>query len=236
MKRFAAILLPVCLVTACKRAPSANSPASPEPATPRAAATPAIESVDIPVTPRALLERICQLRQAGALDELGQHIVPEQRELVIDHLLSVDRLVIAYQALNHVISERIGAGSATILDPHAMANIVGVFSPDIEIVDEALLGDEAVVTISVAGRLPLEKVTLVRRNDRWLLRTDPPVPELSAELRNLAKAADRVALEIKTRPMTAEDVRRELALRHEPILQRIQEIEKRHAASPPPGR
>jgi len=60
---------------------------------------------------------------------------------------------------------------------------------------------------------------------RWLLKTDPPVPDLSAQIHKLADAADRVAQVLRSRPMTSQEVRHELELRQTPILKRIQELE-----------
>jgi len=176
-------------------------------------------------SPSQTLLRARELRQRNAYGELGRYLIPEQRSAVVRHLQAVDRLVVAHESLNQLIAERIGIGSATLIDPTALGNIAGVFSADVEIVDENVQGDRAVVTISVAGRLPLENVSLTRVNGQWLLGTDPPVPDLSAQIHKLADAADRVAQVLRSRPMTSQEVRHELELRQTPILKRIQELE-----------
>jgi hypothetical protein len=177
------------------------------------------------LSPSQTIQHARELRQRSAYRELARCLVPEQSSVVVRHLQAVDRLVVAHQSLNQLIAERIGIGSATLIDPTALGNIAGVFSDDVQIVDETVQGDHAVVAISVAGRLPLENVTLLQVDGRWRLKTDPPVPELSEQLHKLADAADRVATVLRSRPMTAPEIRHELDLRQAPILKRIQELE-----------
>jgi hypothetical protein len=179
-----------------------------------------------PITsPSQTILRARELRQRNAYGELGRYLIPEQRSAVVRHLQAVDRLVVAHESLNQLIAQRIGIGSATLIDPTALGNIAGVFSADVEIVEETVQGDRAVVTISVAGRLPLENVSLTRVDGQWLLATDPPVPDLSVQIHKLADAADRVAQVLRSRPMTAQEVRHELDLRQAPVLKRIRELE-----------
>jgi hypothetical protein len=94
----------------------------------------------------------------------------------------------------------------------------------VEYVTETVSGDTAVVRICVGGRLPLEEVQLVRRDQRWMITTDPPIPGLADELRKLAYALNRVAGDIEHRALTPEQLKDELALRQEPILSRIRDL------------
>jgi hypothetical protein len=177
-------------------------------------------------SPSQTVEHIRQCRRDGQLTELEAFLLPDQRAAVLDHLMAVDDVVTAHRSLNQLIRERIGVGTATVLDTDALANIVGVFSQDVEVVDETVDGDRATVTICVAGRLPLERVEMLRREGRWMVRTDPPVPALTDELRKLAQAARRVTLELRTRNLTADELQRELRLRQKPILERILELDQ----------
>ena len=186
-----------------------------------------------PVSPSDTLRLVRQYRAQGAFNRLRDYLVPEQREAVIDHLLAVDELVMSYRLLNHVVAERVGQGSATAFDPQAVANIVGVFSRDVTLVDEVVDGDRATITISVAGRVPVEHVEMVMPDDVWLVKTDTPVIGLASEIRKLAEATDHVVFEIRSRDMTAEDVREELNLRQRPILERIKQLTEAQAAPAP---
>jgi hypothetical protein len=214
------LLTATCAVGACDRGlparppkPAAASPPSPTPAPDGRV-----------ISPSQTVHEARRLRNRSAFDDLEEYLLPDQRTAVIANLLAVDRLVVAYRSLNRLIEDRIGPGSATWINADAIANIAGVFSADVEIIDETIDDDYALVAFSVAGRVPLEEITLVRRDNRWRLRGEAPAPELSLQLRKLAAAADRVRLLLNTRDMTADELRSELALRQDPILKRIQEL------------
>jgi hypothetical protein len=216
-------VLGIALCGACER----QAPVS-TPQTARAEENPRAESVSAFATwsPSQTIEHIRQCRRDGQLTEIETFLLPDQRAAVLDHLMAVDDVVTAHRSLDQLIRERIGEGSATLFDADALANIVGVFSRDVEVVDETVDGDRATVTICVAGRLPLERFEMLRREGRWMIRTDPPVPALTDELRKLARVARRVSLELRTRNLSADEVQRELRLRQKPILERILELDE----------
>lgn len=218
---FAALLGMVLLLGACEREPGAGTPA------PAPQAAPASTRADTAtLTPRQTVKEIRRLRHRAAFVEMADHLVPEQREATVDYLLAVDRVVASHTRLSRTLSERVGAGAAASIRPGPLANIAGVFSADVEIVDvaESENGDDAVVTYCVNGQVPLETVTLVRGDDRWLLRPAPIDPEVTVQLRKLAEAADKVRVLVQSRNMTTEQVHQELGLRQTPILTRIAEL------------
>jgi hypothetical protein len=152
---------------------------------------------------------------------LGEFLVPEQRDAVLDQILSVDELTSAGESLRQRVGARVGEGSAVAIDRTAVANMIGPFSRDVECLSESLNGDTATVSIRVGGRLPLEQVRLVRREERWLIETDPPIPALASELRQLAKATLQVVRDMDRYGLSTEQIEKELALRQAPILKRI---------------
>ena len=119
------------------------------------------------------------------------------------------------------ITKRLGRASARAFDRSQAANVIGVFSRDVEVLDARVQGDNAVVTIQVADRLPLEEVELVRRDGKWIIRTDPPIAGLAGELRKLADVLVAVARMVDDREMTAAQIKRELDLRQAPIGRRL---------------
>ena len=151
-------------------------------------------------------------------------VVPERRDAVLDLLLSVDRLTVANRELERAVREHIGAATATVFSRPGVANIVGVFSRDVDVVSERVESNHAEVTIQVASRVPLEHVALVRRGGVWLIETDPPVPGLSEEIRNLAAALTDVARSVRSRPWTADELASEIKSRERGILRRISEL------------
>jgi hypothetical protein len=181
------------------------------------------------VTPMETARHMRRLREMSAVDTLAEFLQPDQREPVLAQLDAIDRLTVAYRSLNAVLQERVGPGTASLVKADDIAHLAGVLSPDVEIYDERIEGDFAWVTYSVAGRVPLEEATFVRAGERWRLRTEPPVPEITEQLGRLADVADKVGILVRSRDMTLEDVRQELSVRQEPILRRIAEIEARDA-------
>lgn len=174
--------------------------------------------------PLDTLRRVHQCRRAGQMTAIAAYIVPQQRDAVIEHILSVDELTSAAESLKARVNRVIGAGTAGAFDRTAIANSLGPFARDLEYISETITGDSAVVRLRVGGRLPLENVDLVRRGDRWLIQTDPPIPGLSAELRKLARVLNRVADEVEHRRLSAEQIEQELILRQRPILERIDQL------------
>jgi hypothetical protein len=102
-----------------------------------------------------------------------------------------------------------------------VANIIGVFSSDVEVVAEEMEEGRAVVNVQVAGRLPLEQIELVPSPGGWQIRTDPPVEGVAAELRRLADAMNDAARRIRANEMTPEEFQRTLSLRWSQVQRRI---------------
>jgi hypothetical protein len=92
--------------------------------------------------------------------------------------------------------------------------------------------DRAEVTIQVASRVPLERVTLSRRGGVWLIETDPPVPGLSEEIGKLAGVLTDVAREVRNRAWTADELASEINSRERAAIRRISML---IAASNPPA-
>ena len=106
-------------------------------------------------------------------------------------------------------------------DRSGVANAIGVFSRDVDLIDERIDGDRATVAIQVDGRVPLDEVTLVQEGDHWLIQTDPPIPGLAKELRNLAQVLIDTARMLDDRKMSLDELRRELTAREAAIGRRI---------------
>ncbi|MFQ5489979.1 MAG: hypothetical protein ACE5GE_04590 [Phycisphaerae bacterium] len=155
---------------------------------------------------------------------MAQHVIPPSRPAVIELVRAVDQLVLANRALQEQIKASGAVASAVRLDRPGAANIIDVFSHDVRVVSETTHPDRASVTIQVGGRLPLSEVTLIRGPTGWQIQPDPPVPGLAAEIRNLAKAQQRVARQVVKQHLTLEQIQHELAFWEQPILQRIRRL------------
>lgn len=209
--------LPAVCETGCRRAASPNAKASAESA----------PAPDIPAKhlgPLDTVRRVHQCRTEGQTATIAEYLCPKQRDAVIDYVLSVDELTSAGKSLKARVNRVVGLGSAGAFDRTAVADTLGPFSRNVECVSETIDGDIATVRIRVGGRLPLEDVGLVRMDGCWLIRTDPPIPGVSAEMRKLAHVLRRVGDEVEHRKLTAEQIEHELALRQRPILERIDQL------------
>ena len=122
------------------------------------------------------------------------------------------------------------AVSAEGFDRSQVANVIGVFSNDVEVLDQRIRGQVAVVTVQVAGRVPLDEVKLLRREDRWLIQTDPPIPGVADELRRLAQVLLDAARMLDKQAMTPVELKKELDLREASIGRRITALTRK----PPP--
>lgn len=176
------------------------------------------------LTPREVVQRVHAHRTAGRLGAVAPHLLPQQRREVIELLLAVDELTQADRVLAGAVTARFGSASAQRFDHTAVINSVGVFSRDVDVIQEDRAGDRAVVTIQVAGRVPLEQVELVRVNGAWMIETDPPIPEIPVLIRKLAATFIDVARTMQRDAWDIDRVQTELARRQSPILARIDEL------------
>ena len=163
-------------------------------------------------------------RAAGRFDQLRPNLLPEQRLYVIDLIQAVDRLDRGNDVLQASVTRRFGPATARMFDRSGARNAIGVFSADVELLTERISGDAAVVVIQVADRVPLIEVHVIRREDRWVLRTDPPIPGMAAELAKLADALVATARRLDQEKLTLPELRRELSLREAAVGRRLEEL------------
>lgn len=163
-------------------------------------------------------------RLAGNQDGLRGLLVPEQAGAVLEYVAAADELAQAATLLKRNVEREIGPASAARFDRTGVVDSLGFLSRSVECLDQRVEDHEATVSVCVAGRLPLDQVRLVRREGRWLIRTDPPVPGLAAEFRRLAGAFAEVADAVERRHFSAREIEAELEARQRPILERIRQL------------
>lgn len=185
------------------------------------------------MSPLDTVRLVHRYRCEGRLAAIEPYLVPEQRQAVVEHILSMDELAAASESLKARVHRVVGPGSADAFDRTGIVNAVGPFSQQVECLSERVEGETAVVRIRVGGRFPLESVDLARGESGWMIRTDPPIPGLSGEVRNLARILNQVAEETERRQLSAEQIRRELAVRERPVMKRISDLIS--SAEPAPG-
>lgn len=82
-------------------------------------------------------------------------------------LAAIDEFLLANRLLCEHVRDRFGPGMAQLIDQSHIAGNLDVFSPYVELVDEEVNGDEAHVSFTVDGRLPLKRTRLVRVDGQW---------------------------------------------------------------------
>ena len=201
---FGAVAIVLLLSASCDRSDHRSDGSDPEVAT-RAVITGPRREV---ISPTQTVRRVHQLRIAGQVAQLEKHLLPSQRPYIVELIQSIDQLLSANRVLQASIAKHLGSATAIAFDRSEAANAIGVFSKDLEVLNERIEGDRAVVTIQVGGRVPLEEVQLVREQGRWLIQTDPPIPEVAKELRKLADVLVQAARRLEVRRITAAELKR----------------------------
>jgi hypothetical protein len=214
----AAVLL--SLLPSCDRSDKGTNSAKPEVATVQASTGAQRQDP----SPAETVRQVHKLRAAGQLELLEAYLLPDQRPHIVGLIHAMDQLLSANQVLQASVTRHLGPATAAAFDRSDAANAIGVFSREVQILNERVEGDKAFVTIQVAGRVPLEEVELVRRPGRWKVRTDPPIPEVSEELRKLAEVLVQAARRLEAKGLTAAELKRELDSQQAPIGRRLAEL------------
>jgi len=179
-----------------------------------------------PPTPVDTVRMVHAHRLAGQTGLLQEYLLPAQRPHVVEFIQAIDRLVAADRVLKAAVTRHFGPLSTEAFDRSRAANAAGIFSRDVDVLDERIDGDTAEVTVQIEDRIPLEVVALVRRDGRWLIKTDPPVEGLAAEIVRLAQTLTDVARMLDKKPMTLAELKKELSLREASVGRRITALTK----------
>lgn len=158
---------------------------------------------------------------ADRLTEVERYLLPDQRGEVMSLLRAVRGVAGSNESLQTAVRERIGRAAARRVDRSQVVNAVGVFSRDVDVIDERSDNGTAVVTIQIADRLPLEQVHLVRAPQGWQIQTDAPVSGLADELRALGKVLQDLARLVQDTLLTVDALERELRVREAAVGRRI---------------
>ncbi len=214
---FCGLAVLVQLGTSCDRAESGTGDFD---KSLRGQAAPEASSDEL-LSPIETVRRVHQYRLAGQLGRIRPYLTPDQRFAVVELIQAVDRLAWANEALQAAVTKHIGRASASAFDRSQVANIIGVFSKDVEAIAERVEGDRAVVTIQVGRRVPLDEVDLIRHEGRWLIQTDTPIPGVAAELRKLADVFIDATRRLEKERLTAIQLAREIEAREAAIGRRL---------------
>ena len=215
---FSMLVLASLLMAACDRPAPRQAQAGLNESTDSEASIP--QGLD----PTQTVEHLRQMRKQGRYSLIEPFLQKSQCVIVIAKIRAVDRLVVAGAQLRNRVREHMGVSAAQSFDGFSqLGNIAGVFSEDVSVVGQHVDGDRAEIRYSVAGRLPLKTVDLLRRDGRWTMQTDSVegVPEL---LLKLAFLLERMSDRMVEGPMTLAELHHEIELRQSAIMRRLRKL------------
>lgn len=179
-----------------------------------------------PIGPRETLLTLIELRASRKYRELPRLVLPGRGADVVEFISAVDAFLTANRRLCNWLRDEVGIGMSQSIDQSYIADdlsiyagqSLGVFSNDIELLDDAVRGDTATISYAIVGRLPARVVQLRNVNGSW--RYDPGRrynEHLPAAFRELAEGLDLVRTELETGRFP----RRDLLAGPEPLLEKV---------------
>jgi len=149
--------------------------------------------------PKETLFALTRAHSARNYDEFRRLVLVQRRDGLVSTLRAVDRFLAAERTLRAVILHSFGREFAEIVDLSRFAAHLGVFSADVKLLDERIVGQRAIVTYLVAGMPPAREAALVRVDGHW--RYDPGEgfsPAWPRAFEEMAGVLDQMANEVKT--------------------------------------
>jgi len=157
-------------------------------------------------------------------------VAPEQRVVLIDTLLAMDRLFAVNDRSQRRITLLHGERVAGEFDLGGLADDIGLFSRHVELRGERVDGDRAIVLAQVSNRLPLEEFRFVRIENRWLYAPEAPLPSLPNLLNDLASGLEMLTFQLERNEYTVEQIRSDF---HHRVFRRMNKIGMNLATTQP---
>ena len=159
--------------------------------------------------PRETVTQILEARTNSTYQRLNQLVVPDRVHEIVNTLLAVDEFLDANELLCDYVREKFALGLSQTIDQSRFGNQLDIFSRYIELVNEQIEGETAVVTFMVDGKVPLRRARLRLMEGQW--RYDPGDgyrPELPAAFKRMAEGVRRVLAELKSGRLEAQAIRK----------------------------
>jgi hypothetical protein len=160
------------LLAACERGSATNAPGA----------------RDTAARPKQVVQRLIDAHRTTSYATIEPLCVPQRAGEITATLTAIDEFLTANEQLCNYVRDHISGGVARVIDQSEMAGNLDIFSRYVELVDERIEGDAAIVTYTVDGRLPVRETRLVRVEGTW--RYDPGAgydPQIPAAFRRMAE-------------------------------------------------
>ncbi len=177
-----------------------------------------------PSTPKDSFERLRECRKARTYATMRPYLHASGREGMIDLLVAVDELLLANTAA-HAAARQACPGAEIPYDFTLIQDRLEIFSRDVELIDIKEKGDRAVVTLQIAGRLPVVSTQFVRTNGVWQYVPAPDQLGVVKAIRQLTRALQQVELSLSGHPVTPQQINEEYRIRVGPRLKAFEQLE-----------
>jgi hypothetical protein len=175
-------------------------------------------------SPRAVYDQLRRWHAGHSYLSMMPWIHPSARDDVIELLVAVDELTLANTSAQVAITQSCPGINPRDFDMSAISNFLDLFSRDAEFVGEKIEGDNAVVTIQVAHRLPLKQLRFQRHEGQWVYLPGSFPVGLTEAIRLLAKGMNRFATVIAQNTCSPEQVDTEFRYRVVPKLDAFRKL------------
>jgi len=182
------------------------------------------------MTPIDVAKKLRSLHQQRRYIVLEKWVVAEQRTLLVDTLMALDRLFEANERAKQILASRHGEMVAAEFDLGGLYDHIGLFSRFVDFKGGRSDGDRATVLAQVSSRIPFEEYHFVRREGRWVYAPQAPLPSLPQLIRDLAAGLEMFAGQLERGALSVEQVRSEF---HHRVFRRMREIREKLPSSQP---
>ncbi len=160
------------------------------------------------LAPRAVVQRLIDLRAAARYRDMAPLILEPHRRAVCDTLLAVDDFLTANRQLCDYLREHVGLEMANSVDQSHLGENLSVFSRYVDLLDATVDADAARVAFTIDRRLPAGHVDLRRVGGQW--QYDPGAgfaPELPLAFHKMAAGLRRMREELAAGAIPVAEIR-----------------------------
>jgi hypothetical protein len=138
---------------------------------------------------------------------------PDSSDDLIELMIAVDEMMTANTTAQVALGQYCPDVDPRPFDMSKLAYFLELFARDAAFTSETIHGDQAVVAVQVAGRLPLRNLEFCRHEGRWVYMPGGVDRELVQGIRDLAKGLTRFAGAIATGARTPQQLNSEFRYR-----------------------
>jgi hypothetical protein len=163
-----------------------------------------------PPGPKQTVATLWELRDRRSYTQMEPHIVPAQARATTDLLAACDSFLTAESQLRDAVRDRVGMGISQLIDLSDLGYNLDIFSRGVELLDEVIDGDRALVSYTINSGVPARTASFRKSATGWLY--DPGErsnPNLARAFRQLADGLRRTQRELLEGTVSADAIRKD---------------------------